>query len=634
MLDSLPLAWQAVCGPLLGAAAILITARVLPQWARRLVAVAAAVASLVVLWAPSLDAAQQGVEVMRRAEIPWQPLHLFRMSPALEPDSVSLLVGTALAWVTAALLLGIRGDAASRTAWQASMLVALAGCLSMVMAANVLTLAMGSALIDMALVVMILSAGDGLDRRLWRMLVPGVGSTLILVLGALQMDAVTGTASLQARSVPTATLLLLGIAALLRMLIFPFHPRGKAKPTTPRAEPTGTPGADPALRTTRTPGALPQSAAAFLPLAGIGIFLLARAQGIALGPQASLGPLAAQWPWLSLLAGVSLLAGGLVLWAGGLWPGIVIHQSGLALAFLILAETPMPWPLFSLLPAVGILAIWWDGRAGRSAGGSGWAERIAVRFRPWRNEARSYLARHFPFAERLRGTSLQQHARSLLVGLALASLAGLPLLAGSITRWHLYGIVLRSQNAPMLVTLLAADTLLVAGLWSALIDTFRLPAHQTRVPLEKPQEDISRRSGHPPHTPVEGAPSQARVGESWSRLLAMAALALALFVVGAAPGRLGLRPEVPGVSGWGLGLVFVLPWLLGTWWARASLRLGDRFRVVHNLAGLDWFFGAANWSARQVAGGLYWLGRVGEGEGWWGWALIILVVGSMLFLLR
>jgi hypothetical protein len=603
MLDSLSIAWQAVLWPLFGAVAILITARVLPQWAHRLLAVASAVAPLVVLRAAypglSLEAAQQRAEIVGRAELVWQPLNLFRMSPTLQPDGMALVVVSSLTWLAAALLLGIQARAVSRIAWQAGMLIALAGCLGMAMAANVLTLAMGSALIDMALALMILTASDGLDRTLWRMLVPGVASTLVLLLSALHMDGQVGTASLLARSVPAATLLLLGLAALVRMLVFPLHPRGKAHPET---------------------------IAAFLLLAGIGIGLLARVRGIASGSQGSLGLLAEQWPWMPFLAWASLILGGMVVWAGGLWPGIAVHQLGQALAFLTLTREATPWPALSLLPAVGILAIWWSGDGLHLHESAGWVVPIARRLRSWRGEAepsapraRAPWVRRFPIMAGLGGSSVRRYAPSLLTGLALGSLAGLPLLAGSITRWHLYGALLHAQYGWMLVALLAADILLVAGLWPAAIRILRGP---------------TQHADHLPHALLAKTPPAPSSGNRSNRLLAMLSLVLPLLILGIAPGSLGLRPQPLGVSVWGQGLLVALPWLLGGWLARASLRLGDHPRVVENLAGLGWLFRAANWTARQLTDGLHWLGQVGEGEGWWGWALIILLVGAMLFMQR
>jgi hypothetical protein len=37
---------------------------------------------------------------------------------------------------------------------------------------------------------------------------------------------------------------------------------------------------------------------------------------------------------------------------------------------------------------------------------------------------------------------------------------------------------------------------------------------------------------------------------------------------------------------------------------------------------------------RYLVDAVYWLSRVGEGEAWWGWALIILALGVILFTMQ
>jgi hypothetical protein len=84
-----------------------------------------------------------------------------------------------------------------------------------------------------------------------------------------------------------------------------------------------------------------------------------------------------------------------------------------------------------------------------------------------------------------------------------------------------------------------------------------------------------------------------------------------------------------GVSRWGLGLLYVLPWLVGAWLSRASRSVGSLVARIRREVGLDrWFGGLAQVGQRAVTA-VYWLGSVGEGEGWWGWALIILALAAL-----
>jgi len=336
---------------LLGAAIVVVLARFLPGWMRRLLAAAAAGLSLLTLW--SLRDAP-----LERVEIFWEPLNFFRASPSLYADQLSLVGGILLCGVAAALLLGIQGRKPERATWHGLLLLSLAGALAVMMASNLLTLAFGSALLDLALVGLALWAGGDPERdremSLW-LAVPGLASTLLLTASALQLDVSAGHTSLLARELPATTVTLLGVAALLRLSLFPLHPRG--------------------LRG-------PRNAAALLLPTGAGIYLLARVQAISAGLWSP--------PSLVLLGSIALLAGGLLVWAGGLaqgrqegtprlagfWAGLLIHQVGSALLFWILLGTAAPWPLVGLPFALGALAIWWHAAIERPAGPS-------FRISPW-----------------------------------------------------------------------------------------------------------------------------------------------------------------------------------------------------------------------------------------------------------
>jgi hypothetical protein len=157
-----------------------------------------------------------------------------------------------------------------------------------------------------------------------------------------------------------------------------------------------------------------------------------------------------------------------------------------------------------------------------------------------------------------------------------------------------------------MVILLAADTFLAAGLWIAAAAIFRQARNQR----------------------IRAA-----------ALLAMLALIVLVVVLGIAPGilsdGLGLKAvNASGVSVWGLGLVYVLPWLLGAWLGRMRRPLRRYLARVHAAINLNWLYHAAGWAGERLAGAIRWLGVIGEGDGWWGWVLITLVLGVFLLVAR
>jgi len=580
MLDSVPGSLLAILWPLAGAAVILVLGRLLPNWMRRLLASACALLSLAALWSLRGGAGEP-------VGLYWQPINLFRTSPALNPDALAVMVGLILSGITAATVLGIRGSNGRPTPWPGLMLLALAGCLVAMMAANLLTVLLGSALLDLALIAMTLSARDGSGRVFERFVVPGVLSTVVLFFGAMQMDILTGSASLSARTFPPVVLLLLAVAGLLRLLPFPIHPRG--------------------LNT-------PQAAATLLLPLGLGAYLLSRVQALA--------PVLAEHSWVLTIGGAGLLAGGFLAWMGGIrrradqgyqagqsgfdWPGAAVHQTGYVLLFVALLGPAVPWALLSLTLTLGLLAIWWDAGLQSEASASLGEPGLSRRFGPLRERAQRLIAERAPFLERWRSSWFARYGATLAAILALLSLAGVPLTAGSIGRWSFYATLLHQRQSALLLVTLLADTLLTAALWLALAETL--------------DRSAARRPG-------------------LGGLGSTAVLALLVIVLGVAPNSLiqqvGLNPLTPpDVSVWGLGLIFVLPWLLAGWLARVSSHLEGYALVARQVVDLNWLYAAGSWAGRQVMAAVGWLGQVGEGEGWWGWALIILALGSMALILR
>jgi hypothetical protein len=417
--------------------------------------------------------------------------------------------------------------------------------------------------------------------------IPGIASTLALLLGAIQMDAEAGHGSLLSQTFSPEALVLLGIAALLRSFVYPLYPRHLHRP---------------------------ESAIALLLPVGAGLYLLARVQ--------SLLPVLSAQPWLVALAAVALLAGGLLAWSrafaleaaaslpagfGRFWVGSLVQQTGYALTFFLLLAGVQPWPLISLMLALAALTIWWaepNGEAGAPARNQV-LEHIRERLAPRRTRAGPVAGEVPSRPGRWRDSRLAHYAVALLPLVSVASLIGAPLTAGARGRWPLYAALLKKGDGSLLVALVA-DTLLVAGLSVVLAITLKQAGEHRPRPLA---------------------------------LLASGILVLALVLLGLAPGLLGdglgLAEAKPAqVSAWGLGLLYVLPWLLGVWLARIRRILSNYVVPIESVVNLGWCYRVVGWMGQRLVDAIHWLGRVGEGEGWWGWALIVLTLGILLLAAR
>jgi formate hydrogenlyase subunit 3/multisubunit Na+/H+ antiporter MnhD subunit len=573
---SIALPFRAVLWPLIGAATILTLGRLVPNWLRRLAAASFAMLSLLTL--SSLRSVEPA-----RAEIPWRPINLFRASPTLYPDSLSLAAGIVLAGVAVALVLGIRSRQ-PKSAWYPLVLVALAGSLTAMLAANLLTLALGSALLDLALIAIVLwgRGGEEPGSLTLAVAVPGVASTSLLFFTALWLDASAGHTSLWARNLPAQTLQFVGIAAVLRMLIFPLHPRQLNAP---------------------------QDAAAVLLPVGTGIYLVARVQ--------ALSPLLAETQGLMALGMLAVIAGGLLVWAGGLiasaqeedgagiarlWSAGLVYQTGYAAVLALLFPRAALWPILCLPVASGALVIWWDAGLTRDEGArTGWLGQAWHSTAPQRARLNARVMERLPGLERWRSSTSMRSLLALLPAIALASIAGAPMTAGFHLRWPLYAALLK-QGSPNLLLMFVADVFVLAGFWLVLGPTLRRADRRRNAP---------------------------------AAILAAGLLALALIVAGMVRDGFQLRPVLPaGVSVWGSGLLFVLPWLFGAWVARWGSHLADYAPVLQAAVRLDWLYRAASWVGERLVGLFYWLGQVGEGDGWWGWALIILALGAVFLAAR
>jgi hypothetical protein len=600
MLDSIPVPAQAILWPLLGAAIALTLQRILPQWLGRLFAALAAVAAFGTLW--SLREADPA-----RLQLFWEPVGIFRTSPALYVDGLSLFAGLVLTSVVAALVLGLRSEEGNvGLRWQGLILVALAGGLILAMAANLPTLALGSALIDLALIGTLLPQVQSSTRApapIWAAIVAGSCSTLLLFAAALQMSAQLGTTSLLASDQSSQVLLFVALAGILRAMVFPIHPR---KLTSP------------------------QESGLMVLAVGVGVLLLARVQ--------SIEPILGSYPWIQALGSIAILIGAVLAWstrfepaqqlqidAGDpapegsqrsqgstsdyerLWISILVHQTGFALVFLVQLGDTVPWPLFSLPVALGILSIWWNASSEREmAPQPAWSEWLNRQWRSIGSRAGTYVRERIPVTDRWNWTRFRGALTRLLPSVALASLAGVPLTAGALTRWPLYATVLAQGHAGLLIALLVTDIFLAAGLWLAVATVWR------------------QSSSYKPQT---------------ASILAMLGLVGLLLITGLGPDRLPaslgltLLPAAD-VSALGLGLLFVLPWLVGAWLARVQRPSNEWLRRIWDLLNLDWLYRGVAWTGRQVRAAVHWVGVVGEGDGWWGWALVVLALGAVLLAVR
>lgn len=288
------------------------------------------------------------------------------------------------------------------------------------------------------------------------------------------------------------------------------------------------------------------------------------------------------------------------------WPGAAIHQAAYALLSSLFLGTAVLWSFWGLATSLGVLAIWWENESRRSAGAAqGLAEdslpvRLWRRIEPWLRRTVSARYSRASLLGRLQQLGFGRRVKVMIPGFALASMVGLPLSIGALGRWQLYASLLEAGNG-LLGGLVVADTLLAAGIWCVLV---AMPGYlrEQRFPL---------------------APS-----------LAMVAFVTLSVVLGTAPGilagRFAFDPAVaPDVSLWGLGSVYLIPWILGAWLAHVSARLTAALTALGRIVGLDWLYRVGTGLAGRLGSGVYWLGQIGEGEGWWGWVLIVLGLGTL-----
>jgi hypothetical protein len=545
--------WWSVVVPLLGAVLIVSAGHRLPRLAQRLVAVAAIGSVLLSLRTLGQTPEAGGVELA------WLPLNLFRLGVWLQPDQLLPPLLGSLGLFLLALSLSPRLPPGLAVAG----LVGLAAVAALAQSANLLTLAAASSLLDLSLALYAIRSPSGADRTSWQILVPGVFSTLLLVLATLHMDAAVGSASLGREAIPSLTLNLLLAAGVLRLLPFPIHPRAAAEPGD-------------------------GSIMAISLAAGVG--LLVRLEGIA--PSWGQAPALAWVVWLTLLVGVLLATLGR---DSQRLTGFWLAGSGGLIWLTAWSGGGFPVLLPALLWSLGLLGVWFSPGPPEATLEWGkvrswWEPHVAGI--PWPSSVRR-------FAGLLRGVRWQ----AVLPLWALASLIGVPLTAGLPARVaHIHTTLAVGKPGLVLLDIVAA-TLLVAGALA-----------------------LGRR--------VLASPAQ-NIGPGTSATLVV--LALGLFWLGVAPGSVTTGSVARPDLSWLSEMAMVSgPWLLGAAVYTVGRRVPQNWRALRQLAWqflhLQWLGPPLGWLGRQAAAVGWWLGDILEGEGSMGWALFLLVLVAILFL--
>jgi hypothetical protein len=317
------------------------------------------------------------------------------------------------------------------------------------------------------------------------------------------------------------------------------------------------------------------------------------------------------------VAMVAMLAGGLLVWSrgehpvsrpllGGLWSGLLVQSVGFLFVSTLVLPGNVAWHLVNVLLSLTVLVVWLDAlQETREEKQGAWLAWVSTKLAPWWSWAKTTAQARLPVMAWFFDVRARRAATLLLPAIALVSLAGMPLTTGARGRWSVYAALLQ-VGSPSLLLVLIGDTLLAAGLWIAIRATWTQPIRR-RLDL--------------------------------GSLLAMTGLVALTVTWGVAPGALtdGLELQnarLAGVSIWGLGLLYLLPWLLGVWLVRIRSPLKEYLARVERLVNLDWLDRMVVQIAEQLVRIIHWLGRVGEGDGWWGWALIVLSVGFILLAAR
>ncbi len=489
-------------------------------------------------------------------DLPVSDTIISRWSPFLESDLVYHVDGLALLFAALMALAGLATIMPSlghsecpETSSHATLLALLAAGFSFVFSANLITLGASWVVFDLAFLWALAASNRGESKRVIpRILNLSCLACLSLLAAALLLGQGGASLSLRPSSISVPVWGLILLAALIRVGLYPLH----------LWIPIG------------VEANLPARSLLHLVPASAGLYLLAR-----LSVPAGAG--LPYWQALAIAGSLAFFVGALLSWIetdlGKALSFTMISQVGYVVASLAIARPPTMvvalLPSLNLVLCLGLLFLSQD----RSELGSLWAK----------------------------GAS----------GLAIASLAGVPLTLGFVGRWHLYHFLLADGNLAFLAVSLLAEAFLFAALlrmWSVVsIRVF-------------PAEFAYHRS----YT----------VGAA---LLAVPVLILGLhppvlrFLVDAVsfPTLADLLRRTTIVQ-WA---TLFLPLLGGYLLQRHRQRIFDPVEAfwlrLATALRLEWLDALIGQSIAAVTGALRIAGRMSEGRGYWGW---IAVLGLLAFL--
>ena len=156
----------------------------------------------------------------------WQPLALFGYGLSLEVDGLSWLFGLGLLVVTlATLLTGLMRAGGRRVGTRVAVLLLTAASLISIFSENLLTRILAWVLLDLVyfLALIFLAEGDGLEPQAVLNLAFTSAGTLLAVGAAVFISRTSDSLSLRDAALTSQTTLLITLAAVFRLGLFPLH---------------------------------------------------------------------------------------------------------------------------------------------------------------------------------------------------------------------------------------------------------------------------------------------------------------------------------------------------------------------------------------------------------------------------